>query len=245
MSNDIAVLDLTQLPSCQLGSDESFDELAKGADFLKYVKLYTKGKPIDTGKIPPGHWGVPEAGSEEILDLGNSIDIVPLARRAKAMDSSDRSAVIVTYDEASDAFKQIQAKSMEKDSGCQHGISYLVYERSTRQFLEVWFGSKSSRPEAKNLVPFLPLRQEDIDRRAANNQDVSGLTPHLPLPATLKVRVAENKAHQTWHVPVVLKCSTPIKLPSPATVVREIQRFLTIKSEGVEKVEEPKTKRAR
>jgi hypothetical protein len=242
----MAVLDLTQLPSCQLGSDAAFDELAKGADFLKFAKLYTKGPDIDRGKIRPGHWGIPGASKDDdITDLGEAIDVIPLARRPKAMDSSDKSAVIVSYDETSSAFKQIQAKSLEKDSGCQHGISYLTYERSTRQFLEIWFGNKSSRPEAKNVVPFMNLTQADIDRRAANDQDVTGLVPHGPAPLTLKVRVAENTKGQTWHVPAVLECSAPIKMPATDVVVKEIQRFLTIKSEGVEKVEEPKTKRAR
>jgi hypothetical protein len=247
MANEMTVLDLSQLPSCQMGSDAAFDELAKGADFLKFVKLYTKGPDIDRGRIRPGHWGIPGISKDDpILDLGDSIDIVPLARRPKALDSSDKSAPIVSYDETSDTFKAIQAKSMEKDSGCQHGISYLVFERSTNQFLEVWFGNKSSRPEAKNLVPYMMLTQADIDRRATNKQDVAGLAPHGPRVATLKVRLAENKQGQTWHVPMVLDCSTPVRLPATEAIVKEIQRFLTVKSGGVEKVqEEAKHRRAR
>lgn len=244
MANDLATFDLTQLPSTQLGSDDAFNELAKGADFLQYAKLYTKGKPIDTGKIRPGHWGVPMQ-DDEILDLGDSIDVVPLARRPKALDSSDKSAVIVSYDESSPVFKEIQAKSAEKDSGCQHGVSFLVYERSTAGFLELWFSNKSARPEAKNLYPFLPLTPADIDRRAANGAAVDGLTPHGPLPATIKVRVAEDKKERTWHVPVVLKCATPIKLPPMPTIVKAIVDFLTPKHEGVEKVQEPAKQRAR
>jgi len=242
--NELATLDLTQLPSTQIGSDESYTELAKGGDFLKYVKLYTKGKPIDKGLIPPGHWGVPEA-DEEITDLGGAIDVLPLARRPKALDSSDKSAVIVSYDETTGAFQQIKAQSEVKDSGCQHGVSFLVFERSTGQFLELWLSSKSSRPEAKKIFPYLPLSQADIDRKAAAGADVEGLVPHGPLPVTLKVRLAENKRDQSWHVPVAVKCSTPIKLPTTAVVVREINKFLTIKSGGVEKVEEPTKKRAR
>ena len=244
MSNELATLDLNQLPSTQLGSDEAYTELAKGGDFLKYAKLYTKGKPIDSGLIPPGHWGIPET-DEEITDLGNSIDILPLARRPKALDSSDKSAVIVSYDETSEAFQQIKAQSDVKDSGCQHGISFLVIERSTGQFLELWLGNKSSRPEAKKIFPYLPLSQADIDRKAAAGADVAGLVPHGPLPVTIKVRLAENKKGQSWHVPVAVKCSTPIKTPSTAVIGGEINKFLTIKSGGVEKVEEPKKHRAR
>ena len=136
---------------------------------------------------------------------------------------------------------------MEQDSGCQHGISFLVYERSTCQLLEIFFGNKSSRPEAKKLYPYMMLTQADIERRRAANADVEGLVPHPPIPVTLKVRVAENKKKQTWHVPMVVKCSAPFnKVPSSEYIGREITKFLTVKSGGVEKVTEPTShKRAR
>lgn len=241
MSTELATLDLTQLPSTQLGTDEAYTELAKGGDFLKYIKLYGKGKDVDKGKIRPGHWGIPES-EDEIIDLGDSIDVLPLARRPKALDMSDLSALVVSYDETSAEFKRIQAKSAEKDSKCQHGISFLVLERSTGRFVEVFFGTKSSRPEAKKIFPYLPVSQADIDRRAAAGNDVEGLAPHGPLPVTLKVRLAETK-DWSWHCPLVVKCSAPIKTPSTAVVVKEITKFLTIKSDGVEKVAETEGKK--
>jgi len=97
--NELATLDLTQLPSTQLGSDEAYAELAKGGDFLKYIKLYSKGKDIDKGKIRPGRWGIPES-EDEIIDLGDSIDVLPLARRPKALDMSDKTAIVMSYDGA-------------------------------------------------------------------------------------------------------------------------------------------------
>ena len=237
--NALMALNLDQLPSTQLGDDSAYTELAKGGDFLKYIKLYTKGKPIDTGKIPPGHWGVPQ-NDERIDDLGDSIDVIPLARRPKALDMTDKTAILVYYDEKSAEFKRVQAKSSEKESKCQHGISFLVIERSTGQFLEVFFGAKSHRPEAKNLFPFLRLTQADIDRKAAAGEKVDDLTPHGPLPATLKVRLAEAKGSGfSWHVPVVVKCSVPFKrLPANEVVVKEIVKFLTPKTGGVEKAPE-------
>ena len=244
MSSELAVLDLTQLPSTQLGNDEAYTELAKGGDFLKYIKLYSKGKDINKGTIRPGRWGIPEA-EDEIIDLGDSIDVLPLARRPKAIDMSDRSAIVVSYDEASPGFKQIAAKSLEKESGCQYGVSFLVIERSTGRFLEVFFGNKSSRPEAKKLYAYLPLSQADIDRRAAAGADVSALEPHDPMPVTLKIRLAEDKKGNSWHVPLVVKCSMSIKTPATAVVVKEIGKFLAPKSDGVEKVEEPAKRRAR
>lgn len=236
MPNELTPVDFNQLPSTQLGSDESYADLAKGGDFLKYVKLYSKGRDIDTGKIRPGRWGIPDG--EEITDLGDSIDVLPLARRPKALDTKDKKAIIVSYDEQSAAFKDIVARSSQQLSGCQYGVSFLVLERSTGQFLEVFFGNKSSRPEAKKLFPYLPLSQADIDRRRAAGADVAGLEAHGPVPVTLKIRMAEN-AKGTWHVPFAVKCSNPFtKVPPMDKVVAEINRFLTPKSNGVEKVED-------
>ncbi len=238
MTDALATLDLNQLPSTQLGNDEAFAELSKGGDFLKYVKLYTKGKDVDSGKIPPGRWGIPEPGGEVIIDLGDSIDVLPLARRPKAIDMKDKSAIVVSYDEQSAEFKRIVGQSTKPLSGCQYGVSFLVFEKSTGQFLEVFFGNKSSRPEAKKLYPYIPLSPADIKRRKLDAE------PHGPLPVTIKIRLAEN-SKGTWHVPMVVKSLAPIGLPSQKVVNKEMVKFITVKSDGVEKVQEPTTTRAR
>ena len=143
-----------------------------------------------------------------------SVDMLPLARRPKAIDMTDMEALVISYDMESEEFKRIAAKSAEADSHCQYGPSFLVYERSTGRFLEFFCGNKSSRIEAKKLFPFLPLTQADIDAKAAAGNRVGDLKPHGPIPVTLKVKVAENRKG-TWHVPVVVMCSTPFtRLPS-------------------------------
>ena len=159
------------------------------------------------GLIPQGHYGIPES-DEEIIDLGTAVDLLPLARRPKAIDMTDMEALVISYDMESEEFKRIAAKSTESDSHCQYGPSFLVYERSTGRFLEFFCGNKSSRIEAKKLFPFLPLTQADIDAKAAAGNAVGDLKPHGPVPVTLKVKVAENRKG-TWHVPVVVMCASP------------------------------------
>jgi hypothetical protein len=237
-------VNLDQLPSTQIGTDDQFAELAKGGDYIGRMQLYTKSKANMKGLIPSGHYGIPES-DEEIIDLDTSVDVLPLARRPKAIDMSDMEALVISYDMESPEFKRIAAKSAESDSHCQYGPSFLVLERATGRFLEFFCGNKSARIEAKKLFPFLPLTQTDIDAKAAAGNDVSDLRPHGPIPVTLKTKVAENRKG-TWHVPVVVKCSTPFtKVPPQEVIVREIQKFLTIKDNGVEKVEDSKPARAR
>ncbi len=237
-------VNLDQLPSTQIGTDDQFAELAKGGDYINRLKLYTKSKDAIKGLIADGHYGIP-LSDEEIIDLGESVDVLPLARRPKAIDMTDMEALVISYDMESEEFKRIAAKSAESESHCQYGPSFLVYERSTGRFLEFFCGNKSSRIEAKKLFPFLPLTQADIDAKAAAGNTVGDLKPHGPIPVTLKVKVAENRKG-TWHVPVVVMCSTPFtRLPSDDVIVREINKFLTIKDNGVEKVQDSKPARAR
>jgi hypothetical protein len=232
--NELSLLEtLNQLPSTQVGSD---DELAKGADFLGRLQLFTKGKAIDKGHIRPGHYGIPEA-ADEITDLGDNIDVLVLARRPKALDMTDKDAIIVSYNNESPEFKRIAAQSMEKESNCMYGPSFLVFERSSGRFLEFFCGSKSTRSEAKKIYPFLPLTEADIKARK-----LADVPPHGPLPMTLKSKLVEQKTY-SWHVPVVVKCSTPFRnLPTRERIVAEITKFVTPKEDGVERVEEPEAK---
>ena len=141
--------------------------------------------------------------------------------------------MVVSYDMESEEFKRIAAKSAESGLHCQYGPAFLVFERSTGRFLEFFCGTKSSRIEAKNLFPFLPLSQADIDAKAMAGNDVSYLKPHGPIPVTLKVNVAENR-RGTWHVPVVAKCSSPFDTRPNTTVIAErIAEFLNMGREWV------------
>ncbi len=241
--NNLVPVDFNQLPSTQLGTDDQFAELAKSTEFIGRLQLYTKGKAINKGQVRPGCYGIPEG--EEVIDLGDTIDILPLGRRPKAIDMTDTDAVIVNYDPESDEFKRIAAQSLEKESHCMYGPSFLVIERGTGRFLEFFCGSKSTRSEAKKLYPFLPLTTADIARQQAAGNDVDGLVAHGPMPLTLKSRLVE-KGTYSWHVPVVVKCGNPFtKMPTMQRLKKEMTTFIECKGDGVEVVKEPAGKKAR
>jgi len=224
-------VDFTQLPSTQIGSDDAFDELAKGGDFLARLQLCSKDKYVIGGMIGPGHWGIPES-AESIVDLGKSIDVVPFARRPKAVDLNDKDAIITVYDMESDEFKRIAAKSMQQNSKCMYGPSFLVYERSSCRYLEWFCGSKSTRSEAKKVYPYLALTAEDIEKRGIN-----GVEPHGALPFTLNNKLVEKRDFK-WHAPVVVPCSTPFDAIPMKKIVFEMERFLNPPVQEVEKVNE-------
>ena len=240
---NLATVDFNQLPSSQLGSDDQFMELAKSTEFIGRLQLYTKGKAINKGQVKPGNYGIPDG--EEVADLGDNIDILPLARRPKAIDMTDTDAVLVNYDPDSEEFKRIAEQSLEKESHCMYGPSFLCIERGSGRFLEFFCGSKSTRSEAKKLYPFLPLTEGDIARQKAAGNDVSGLAAHGPLPLTLKSRLVE-KGTYSWHVPVVVKCGQPFtKLPTMDRIKAEMVKFIECKGDGARVVKAPEGKKAR
>lgn len=222
-----------QLPSTELATDAELQELTKGVDFLQRVQLVTKGKYIDTGKIGPGRYGVPQPGGEEILDLGAEIDILPLMVRAKALDMRDHDAVIAVYDMTLPEFERIKVLAAEANSSCMWGPSFLVLERNTKNFYEYFMGNKSARQESGKLRPFLPLSEEKAE--------AAGEQPHGPLPCSLKVRYIQRPAYG-WHVPVVSKCSEPFtSMPSLDQIRTEMERFANAKNNGIERVDDEET----
>lgn len=248
--NDLVNLDLSQLP-VQVGSDDFFENTAKATRFLGRLQLVGKGGYVDRGLIKPGSWGIP-VSKEEVIDLGSQIDILPLAKRPKAIDMSDK-PVVTSYDETSETFLSIMRDADSKVEGCQYGVSFLVIERSTGRFLEYFVYAPTHRPEAAKIYPFLPIDQARIDKLvAAGKPGADKLVPHGPLPVTLKTNYIQKAF--SWFVPVVLECSTPFKnLPDVKTIMAEITKFVTDKGgksqdgdggEGGEGEEKPASKKS-
>lgn len=231
--NALVPVNLDQLPSTQIGTDQDFDDIAKSSDFLPRLQLYTKGKAVNKRLVQPGSYGVP-VSDDEVTDLGDEIDLIPLARRPKAIDLKDQENIVSVYDTHEDEFKRIQAASAEKDSGCMYGPSFLVYERSTGRFYEFFCGTKSARTEAKRIYPYLPLTQAQIDANSA----LANQQPHGPRALTLRSKLVE-KGTYSWHVPVASPCTTPFtELPPTEEIVKQIDRFLNTKLEGAAVVQD-------
>lgn len=216
MANELVPFKMNMLPAVNTDTLNTLEEVAKGTDFLPRIQLVTKGKYVDEGKIPPGRWGVPLPGGDEIEDLGDKIDVIPLDYRPKALDVSDKDAIIAVYDTNDPEFQRI--KAAPKNSGCMWGPSFLVLERSTGKLYELFFGNKSGRNEAAKLRPFLEQRS----------------------PATMGIRYKKMPDYG-WHVPVITKCSEPFDASSikvtPEQITQEIEKFRN-PEKGAEKVDE-------
>ena len=237
MSTALALAPVSANVPTQMGDTSVFDALAKSSGgFLKGLKLYSKGSAIDKGQIAPGHYGV-YISKEEILDLGTSIDLVVWCRRPFAIDMNDKKNLIRSYDPASEEFQAIQEKTKEKNSHCQAGIEFLVYERSTSEFY-VWFcGSASALRAAGELAGYMP-----VDELTATSEETE---VRGPIPVNCSVRLIEGEF--TYHVPVIDKSTTPFtKLPEEKEIVDQITKFCNPKTDKVEAADESEqTSRAR
>lgn len=225
MGNEL--VNLTSLPMSPI-ANKALAKYSENADFLKRIQLVTKGKFVDKGKIKPGHYGVP-IGEDEIQDLGEAIDVLPLAVRDKALDTTQEPPLAV-FNPEDEVFQDIVQRAGEKDSGCMYGPSFLLFERNTGKFYEFFCGNKSARAEAGKFAPYMPV--------SAEAAEAYGIKAQPPQPLTLRSKYIERPRY-SWHVPEVKKCSTPFtNLPPIEEIVAEVNKFLNPKTEEVEKAEE-------
>lgn len=243
MTNELIPADVFGEVSTQVGDDADFAGLSSPG-FLQRLELKSKGALIDMGKVKPGHYAVIKS-SDDADDLGDSIDVLVLARRPKAIDMSDSDQIVVTYDRDSELFRNIEKRSEQPDSQCQFGVSFLVAERSTAKLYEFFCGTKSSRREIGTISDYMRLTKEQIKARGLKDVE-----PHGPLPMTLKSKRVENKKKKwSWFVPVVSPCSNPFsvdQIPPAEQIKDEIEKFTTIGEDTPEvKTGEGKKRRAR
>jgi len=180
---------------------EDLKDLSKQSDYLPRLQMYgCSADVVKEGKFPGGHWACVQG--DELEDLGATVDIIPLNYRMKAIDFTGKD-VVQYYDKESSGYKEVASKN---GKGFMHGPVFIVLERTTGRLMELYFGSKSGRREAPKLRPFLEKR----------------------MPCTLSCRL--KKGDNTYHVPVVSKCSEPFIGDFDAEyITSEVTKFMAPK----------------
>ena len=181
------------------GELANFDDVtANVTTFLSRLQLFgSKSVACAEQKIGIGHWGL--VNDDVITDLGVSTDVIVLAYRPKALDTSG-DTVINNHDATSEVYAAIREKSKVKDSRCMYGPEFLVFVPSEKIFATYFASSKTARREAKKFKTLIGCG------------------------VTLKCRLIKQPPH-TWHGPVVLPCSAALKLPDLEIIKKEIAKF--------------------
>ena len=225
MSNELVPFSLDAFEDAGLvTTDEqlaALDVTKTSPKYLPRIQLAAASSElVKNRKCMAGDWVIPNG--EECTILGESIDVMPLAVRSKAVDMRDKqNGVITSYDPTSQVYQDIK----KIDKFVYHGLSYLVLERKTAALYELYFGNASGRQESDKLKPFLarPDRQARV--------------------ATISAKLIEGREF-SWHAPVVVKCSEPITTgPDMESIRREKEKFLNPKE--VEVVEAAEGSRPR
>lgn len=154
------------------------------------------------------------SGKTDVEDLGDSVDMVICAGRAKALRTGD--VIMSVFDHESEEFQKIKEESKDKNSGSMYGPEYLVFlpdvgEEGT--FATLFLSNPTMRRESKTFHARL--------RKAAT------VTSHL----------IETKEH-AWFGPLCNDCSTPLDLPSSEVFEEAISRFNNEKPSQVATVDE-------
>jgi len=179
-----------------------FDEVTSSGDaYLTRLQLFgSKSDACAEGKISIGHWGL--VNDDVIIDLGEEVDLVILAYRAKALQI-DNDGIITNHDVRSETFNAIREQSFVQDSGCMFGPEFLVYIPSNETFATYFASSKTSRREAKGTIKLL-----------------------IGSAATFKCKLIDPPASKyKWHGPIVTPCSTPMDLPDLKIISEMINKF--------------------
>ena len=112
--------------------DSGFDEIASSTKFLPRLQLFTSNsEAVQTGKIPVAHYGLVK-GKDNITDLGKSVLCMPLAYRAKALDTK-ANPIVAFHVQADPRFQAIVKRA---NANANSG------------FVTFLMGSKSARNEA-------------------------------------------------------------------------------------------------
>lgn len=232
MAKDIAKTSATQLPSANLASRQTVRRGA-GSGFIKRMELKSKGSLIDRSILPPGSFCVP-SGSDSALNLTKEVDLMVLGYRQKALDMSGGD-VTELFDESDPVYQDIKARASIKDSYCQEGTTVLVFERSTRDVYEFFFGPKSLQAFAYEMVGAAPLSKEEIE--AEGLQDVK---PHGPLTVHLRAVLSPSKKY-SYFIPEISVSSDPIVLTDSevAYVSEMVTKFVNTKPRKPEVVDAP------
>lgn len=178
---------------------DDFSKTASANAFLSRLQLMTS----NSAKCKAGEFQVNNftlTDSTIFLDLGKEVDILVLAWRPFALDTSG-DQMLSAYDVDSDIFKKIVDKADNTaDSGCIHGPQFLVWVPGQKKFATLTFGSKSARKEAASVNQFMHKA------------------------CTLKSKKIETKKF-TWFTATGVACNTPFDMPELAAAKEQMEKF--------------------
>lgn len=195
--------------------------------YLPQLKLLASTSVVcQEGKAMPGTFAA-NLTKEVMHVFGQAVDLYAYACKDMAIGKLNGETVR-SYDAESDEFKQIIEKSETSKGGYQYGTVFLIFERTLGIPMEFFCGNTSSRIEIPHISAFLPINDQEIARRQAQGQDVSGLKASWANPFTLTGTLKKGTAN-SYFIPVATACKTPFaNQPKFEDIEAWVNKFLDI-----------------
>jgi hypothetical protein len=215
MSTDLVTQNATELATMvenPYEQDPSLVSSVVGTGFLPLLQLATTGDAVKDGTVEMNKYCVRKTKGDYV-QLGREVDVIFIQWRPRAMDTSDKANIRVSYDPKSDLWRDIKviADSKKPNNGCMYGPEYLVYIPEIDTVATFFMGSTTARNESRNTHSLFVNKE---------NKFIGGQ-------GTLKSRqLGPNAAGQKWQAPFCTRCSTPLNQPNQEQVLDILQAFL-------------------
>ncbi len=181
--------------------------VSKNKSYLPRLKLCgSQAGECQRGLVSIGHYALIKS-KEEVEDIGNSVDVIVVSGRSKAVQLSD--PPIQAFDPNSDLFKDIQEESTVKDSDAMFGPEFLVYIPTYETYATFFL----CNPTGRRFAP--------------------SMNAYLKAGATLGSRLIETKKYK-WHGPTIVDCGAPLEVPDLDNLSEVATKFLEEKDSQVE-----------
>jgi len=199
MDQDQAIIPTDVSSSVQKYDEQTFNDMSAGGSLPRVQLMIASASACKSGEFPINHYALIK--NQNKTDLGKEIDIIVIAWKPKAMDTSG-DEVIVSHKPKTPLFDSIVAKSAIKDSGCMQGPEFLIYVPTVKKYATFFLGTKSARREASNVLG------------------------RLGKAATLKSRNVQWKGFD-WYAPVCIACTGAFELPATEEIIAQANKFNT------------------
>ncbi len=202
------------LPVVENKFEKTYQDFA-GQTFLARLQLEgSQSKLVKRSKVDKGSYCF-HTGKDKYENLGQSVDVLVLSHRFKAIDMRkiDKPKVIVSYDAESEASKRIMGlcATLKDKLGLAYGNELLLWIPSVKnevKYATLHLGSPSSRQVAGSFMGMIRKNATTLQKQA-----------------TLKWKLAENDQY-IWEVMDVFPCNTELSLyPNLDEAIAQIKTF--------------------
>jgi hypothetical protein len=197
------------IPNTEVAVAQDIDRvMGNGGGFLGRLQLLTaNSEPVKKGQVRANTWAY-LGSDDEMIELGQNVDVAVLAVRPLALDITNSPPVAVhdmavVNGQPTGLFAEIMARSTNPTTKSKnmYGPQFLMYVPVIQKYAGYFMGSPTARNEANKVKVLL------------NNF------------ATLGSKMIKSKDYE-WAGPAISVCSVKHDLPPIPELQEEIRKFM-------------------